>query len=467
MVRVRIAPSPTGVPHLGNTRTALFNWLFAKHHHGKFILRIEDTDRRRFVPESISAIYEILEWLGLECDESPVVGGDYGPYVQSQRLEIYQKYVKQLVENGNAYFCFCTPERLEGLRKQAELAKKPVVYDRLCFNLSKTEVRKRIASGKTHVVRMKIPSVGKTEWTDLIHGQISFENSLLDDAIILKADGYPTYHLAVVVDDHLMKITHVLRGDEWISSTPKHLLLYKFLGFNPPKFGHFPLILGPDKTKLSKRHGAMSVIDYKNLGYLPEAIINFLALLGWSPKTDQEIFSINELVEAFDLDGVNPTSPVFNIEKLNWFNKQWIMKISQARLLKYLDQFIPDTWDRKLIVRILPLVKERITTLADFKNWSDFFFDRPAVSFRGLDKELVIKVLDLLGSSFSKLTDWKVVSMESEARKSIGDLKPRVAFEILRIAVTGKRVGPPLFESLEILGQAETVERIATARSSL
>lgn len=465
MVRVRIAPSPTGIPHIGNTRTALFNWLFARHNKGKFVLRIEDTDRERLVPESINAIYEILDWLGLSCDEGPNVGGEYGPYVQSERLAIYQKYAQQLVASGAAYYCFCTSQRLEKIRHQQIAWKKPPKYDRLCLRLSAKEVKTKIIKGELHVVRMKIPDDGKTSWQDLIHGPISFDNVLLDDSVILKSDGFPTYHLAVVIDDHLMKISHVLRGDEWISSTPKHLLLYQSLRLTPAKFGHFPLILGSDKAKLSKRHGAVSVLEYRDRGYLPEALINFMALLGWNPKTNQEIFAIGELVEQFDLTGINPTSPIFNLEKLNWFNSQWIRKLPGDELVARLEEFIPKKWNRELVKTVLPLVIERIKTLAEFPQWTDFLFEEPKIDTKFFQGASMKDLLNRLVQAYQTVSSWKKDELEKIARSVVAKLQldNKEVFMILRLAITGKSVGPPLFESIEILGKDKTFQRLKNA----
>lgn len=467
-VRVRIGPSPTGVPHIGTTRTALFNFLFAKHNRGKFIVRIEDTDRQRFVPGTTEKILEILKFLGLRWDE--------GPVFQSERLAIYQEHAKKLVDKNRAYYCFCQPARLEKLRLQQQKEGKPPKYDRFCIQLSNAEISQKIISGENHVIRLKIPE-GVTSWQDLIHGKIEFKNELLDDSVLLKSDGFPTYHLAVVVDDYLMRITHVLRGDEWISSTPKHLILYNYFGWTPPKFAHLPIVLGPDKTKLSKRHGAKSVLEYAAEGYLPEALINFMAQLGWSSsvrrslskvgKKEPEIFSLEELVEIFDLKGVNPTSPVFNLEKLNWFNKQWIMRLEDRELMRRLDNFIPKKWDKKKVLKILPLVKERITTLAEFVDWTDFFFEEPRPDFGKFDKEQVNSLLKNLTENFKGLSEWNFSEIEKTARVAIGDEKPRLAFEILRIATTGRTVGPPLFESLEILGKVKTLERIKNAKRQI
>ena len=466
-VRVRIGPSPTGVPHIGVTRTALFNFLFAKKFGGKFIVRIEDTDRERLIPSSIPKILEILKFLGLRWDGKV--------YFQSQRLAIYQEHAKKLVDSGDAYFCFCTPQRLEKLRTELSQKGLPPKYDRHCLTLTKKEINQKIVGKEKHVIRMKIP-VGETSWNDLIHGAISFKNELLDDQILVKSDSFPTYHLAVVVDDRLAKITHVLRGDEWISSTPKHLTLYKAFGWKPPEFGHLPLVLGPDKTKLSKRHGARSVLEYRDDGYLPEALNNFMALLGWSPpasaeasagKKTQEIFSLGELVEMFELKGINPTSPIFNLEKLNWFNKQWIMKLDDTELVKRLGNFIPKNWDKNLVKKVLPLVKERITTLADFVNWTNFFFEEVKPDFKGVKKDLVKSILENIDKSFTKVSSWHLSEIEKSARNAIDGIKPKDAFHILRMAVTGKSVGPPLFESLEILGKSKVLERIKNAKKRL
>ncbi len=289
-VRVRIAPSPTGIPHIGNTRTALFNYLFDKKNKGQFILMIEDTDRRRLVPGALEKILEILEFLGINWDEGPKKDGGFGPYIQSERLLIYRQYAEELIKKGKAYYCFCSSERLEKLKLKQKQKKIPPKYDKLCLNLSHREIQKKIKNGEKPVIRLKVPEGRKISWNDLIQGEIEFDSSSLDDQILLKSDGFPTYHLAVVVDDHLMKITHVLRGAEWISSTAKHLLLYQAFGWKQPVIGHFPIILGPDKSKLSKRHGAKSALDYRDEGYLPEALNNFMAFLGWSYKDNSDLW---------------------------------------------------------------------------------------------------------------------------------------------------------------------------------
>jgi len=450
-VRVRIAPSPTGVPHIGTTRTALFNFLFARHYQGKFILRIEDTDRERLNPESLPQILEILRFLGIVWDE--------GPYYQSERLPLYREFAKKLVDQKRAYYCFCTPERLDEMRRSQQKKGLPPKYDRRCLKLSNNEISKMISDGISHTIRLKIPDKGESSWSDLVHGKITFKNKDLDDHILLKSDGWPTYHLAVVIDDYLMKITHVLRGDEWISSTPKHLILYQALGWDPPEFVHLPIVLGPDKKKLSKRHGAKSVLEYRDDGYLKEALINFMALLGWSPKTDQEIFTLEDLIKIFDIKGINPTSPIFNLEKLQWFNGQWIKRLSGRDLRQRLESFIPEDWDGKTVEKLLPLAKERMKTLKDFSRLSDYIFAKKIkVSLQ--PKEAKILKNFLVEIKLVKI--WKAEKLreigENFAKKT--GLEHKELFMLLRKAISGKEVTLPLFESIEILGREEILKRI-------
>jgi len=324
-VRVRFAPSPTGYPHVGNIRTALFAWLFARHYGGSFIVRIEDTDVTRKVKGAVEAILDGLRWLGLDWDEGPEVGGNYGPYFQSQRLDIYRQFAECLVLQDDAYYCYCSPQRLAEMRSEQMKRKQPPGYDRYCRNLSEEERAKKEAEGTTPVVRFKMPLEGQTKFSDIIRGEVVFENNTLDDFVLLKSDGYPTYHLANVIDDHLMEISHVLRAEEWLSSTPRHLLLYQALGFELPQFAHLPMLLGPDRAKLSKRHGAVSIVEYRDQGYLPETMVNFLALLGWSLDDRTEILSRQELIENFSLERVSRTAAIFNHDKLNWMNGVYIL----------------------------------------------------------------------------------------------------------------------------------------------
>ena len=381
-VRVRFAPSPTGRPHVGNIRTALFDWLFARHTGGKFILRIEDTDVARKVEGAVEAIMDGLRWLGLDWDEGPEVGGDYGPYFQSQRLELYQEAAERLVAQGDAYYCYCSPERLEAMRRSRSARKQPPGYDRHCRDLSPQERAQKEAEGIMPVVRFKTPLEGQTRFNDLIYGDVVFENSTIDDFVLLKSDGYPTYHLANVVDDHAMEISHVIRAEEWISSTPRHLLLYQALGLEPPQFVHHPMILGPDRAKLSKRHGAVSILEYREQGYLPETMFNFLALIGWSLDDKTEIMSRQELVDNFSLERIGKTGAIFNREKLDWMNGVYIRSLSvddfTQRALPFLDKGLPPQVKRPLSIdyvrQIMPLIQERARTLAEVPELVEFFF---------------------------------------------------------------------------------------------
>ncbi len=311
LVRVRFAPSPTGYVHLGSLRTALYCYLFARHHGGVNILRIEDTDRTRYVEGAIENLLRTMEWAGITFDEGPITGGAFAPYVQSERTELYRKHADELIALGKAYPCFCTPERLDQVRKAQQAASIPPMYDRLCRNLTKEEADKRIASGEAHVVRMRVPIGEVVRFHDMIRGDVEFDSKTIDDQVLLKSDGFPTYHLANIVDDHWMQITHVIRAEEWLSSTPKHVLLYDAFGWEAPKFAHLPLLLNADRSKLSKRQGDVAVEDYREKGYLPEALINFLALMGWNPSATEEIFSIHELIRQFDLERVNKAGAIF------------------------------------------------------------------------------------------------------------------------------------------------------------
>lgn len=480
-VRVRFAPSPTGTPHIGNIRTALFNWLFARHHGGKFILRIEDTDQARLVPAAPEAILESLRWLGLDWDEGPDVGGPYGPYYQSQRLAYYHDFAKQLVEQGSAYYCYCSRERLAVLRAEQERLKQQSGYDRRCRFLSPQERAAAEASGVQPVVRFAIPLEGETTYHDVLHGDVTVRNRVLDDFVMLKSDGYPTYHFAVVVDDHLMEISHVLRADEWIPSTPRHVLLYRALGWRPPQFAHLPIILGPDRSKLSKRHGATSVIAYKEEGYLPEAIVNFLALLGWSFDGVTELFSREELIGRFDLDRVGTTPAVFSREKLDWMNGYYIRQLSpedlarrvtpflvQAGLLPE-DELTPEQTD--LVRRTVPLLRERVKKLSEAPGIVDFCF-QPSLAYdpallvqKGITKEQTRDALVAARDRLAALSTFEAPQLEQALRDLAAELglKTGQLFGALRVAITGRTVAPPLFESMAALGRERTLARVDAA----
>ena len=404
-VRVRYAPSPTGYPHVGNIRTALLNWLFARHSGGSFIVRIEDTDVNRKVEGAVEAILSGLRWLGIDWDEGPEVGGNYGPYFQSQRLEHYQRIARQLVEGGHAYPCYCSEERLARMRTEmAQRGDSMRSYDRRCRDLSREQRAEFEAKGIIPVIRFKTTLQGETKFNDLIKGEVIFDNSTLDDFVLLKSDGYPTYHLANVTDDHLMKITHVLRADEWLSSTPRHVLLYDALGWQPPLFAHLPMILGTDRSKLSKRHGATAITEYRDQGYLPQAMVNFLALLGWSLDDRTELFTGEELIHHFSIERISKTSAIFNLDKLKWMNGAYLRKLNTdeltVQLMPFLDRDLPPSVKRPLsreyVKRIVPLIQERLMTLGEAVGTKT-----PLCGFFFVD-ELVYDASLLLGKKLAK-----------------------------------------------------------------
>jgi len=482
-VRVRFAPSPTGFPHVGNIRTALFNWLYARHTGGVFIVRIEDTDVARKVEGALEAILGGLRWLGLDWDEGPEVGGNYGPYFQSQRLDLYRQAAERLVAQGDAYYCYCSPERLKAMREEQARRKESLGYDRHCRCLSDAERRQREAEGITPVVRFKMPLEGQTGFTDVIWGEVAVENSTLDDYVLLKSDGYPTYHLANVVDDHFMEISHVLRAEEWLSSVPRHKLLYQALGFEMPLLAHLPMILGPDRSKLSKRHGAVSITEYREQGYLPEAMVNFLALLGWSLDDKTDILRRDELIKSFSLERISKTAAVFNHEKLRWLNGVYLREMSQEELLPeimpFLERRLPPAVKRPIseeyVARILPLIRERINTLAEAATYADFFF---------LD-ELEYEASLLVGKKMTaggtlralKAAREKLASLESFDHDFLeGALRPLAEglglkagqlFGVLRVATTGRTAAPPLFETMMVLGKETCLKRLEAAIAKL
>ncbi|MBI4999531.1 glutamate--tRNA ligase [Candidatus Gottesmanbacteria bacterium] len=474
MVRVRIAPSPTGEDlHIGNVYTALINYVFAKQNKGKFIVRIEDTDRTRIVPGSEEKILDSLCWLGLAYDEGPDIGGPYAPYRQSERLEIYRKYAQELVKIGAAYYCFCSPKILEEMKKTQQERKEPPRYDQRCRKLNTEDIKLKIKKGEPYVIRLKVPQSGQTKFSDLIRGEISFENGLIDDQVLLKSDGFPTYHLAVVVDDYLMKISHIIRAEEWISSTPKHILLYKALGWEPPIYAHLPLLRNPDHSKLSKRKNPVWVSWYKEQGYLPEAILNYLALMGWSHPEGKEIFTLEEFIKKFKLEKIQTTGPVFDITKLEWMNGEYIRARKPVELAGLLSSRINTRIQKDYLLKIVPLVKDRLKKLADFENLTDFFFKEPhvdpALLLAGKKKEEVETPINLFIFRIEKLKDWKTEKLEKEGRetaKEVG-IKDADLFMLLRIALTGKTISPPLFETMEVLGRSETLDRLQTALAKI
>lgn len=468
-IRVRFAPSPTGYLHVGGARTALFNWLFAKKHGGKFLLRIEDTDRSRYNENALDEIFTSLKWLGLNWDEGPDADGECGPYFQSQRLQFYDKYANELLEKGIAYRCFCSEERLSRLRQEQEKSGTGVFgYDKKCRNLSKSESDER-AKTENFVVRLAIPQNRTVSFVDAIRGEISFDTNTQDDFVLLKTDKFPTYHLANVVDDKLMKITNVLRGDEWITSTPKHVLLYEAFGWTPPIFAHLPVILSEDGGKLSKRKGAASVMDYKNEGFLPDALRNFLALLGWNPGGDREIMPIQEMIDAFDLSKVNPKSAVFDTKKLEWMNGQYLLNTSCETIYKELkNEFsaIGAIGEAKIFSAI-NLMKERARKNTEIPALCAFFFNPP----QNYDEQTLQKVkkspdFEKILSEFAKnlslleICDSQTCDnllQNTVAQFSVGFAKVGLP---LRLAITGTGGGPSLHDIIPIIGKDECAKRI-------
>ncbi len=482
-VRVRFAPSPTGGPHVGNIRTAIFDWLLARGSGGSFILRVEDTDQAREVEGSVEELMDALRWLGIDWDEGPDIGGPHAPYVQSQRLDRYRRAAEGLIERGGAYRCHCSSERLAEMRKEQRRLKKQDGYDRRCRFLSEEERLEQESAGVQPVVRFAMPLHGETRLTDLVRGMVVFDNSLVDDFVMLKSDGFPTYHLAHIVDDHAMEITHVLRAEEWLSSAPRHVRLYEALGWEPPLFAHLPVILAPDRSKLSKRHGTTTVLEYREMGYLPQAMVNFLVLLGWSLDDKTEIFSAQELVDSFSLERVSRPGAIFNIDKLNWLNGYYIRQMSDQDLTDALLEFwgrhapegIPAQPDRSYLVKIVPLIRERLKTLLDAAPLIPFFFadnveyDTGQLVQKRMDAEGTRAALSRAAVALSELASFDSDSIEGALRPLADDMGIKVGQLLgsIRVATTGLKVSPPLFESLEVLGRERSLAAIEAAAARL
>jgi nondiscriminating glutamyl-tRNA synthetase len=484
-VKTRFAPSPTGFLHIGSLRTALYCYFTAKRQNGIFALRIEDTDKERQVEGAVDAMVVVLNKLGITPDEGPtivdgevVIKGDHGPYIQSERLEIYGKYINQLLDQGDAYRCFCSRERLSEVRKQQQIAKMQTKYDRACCKLSASEVEEKLAAGESSVVRMKVPE-GESTFTDEVYGTITINNSQIDDQVLLKSDGFPTYHMAVVVDDHLMEITHVVRGEEWIPSTPKHVILYKMLGWEMPAHAHLPLILNPDKSKLSKRQGDVSVEDFLQAGYLPDALINFVSLLGFNPTGDREIYTREELQDTFELSKVNKSGAVFDREKLSWMNGQYIKTMPAEELLTITQEIIPEAndIDENVLNKILSVEKERISTVLEFSERFPMYTEKLAFEA----EELVWKKADLEDAKLHLTNIAKVIdkadesdfatieSIEGVVRNYIDthEYKNGNVLWPLRVALSGAPRSPGPFELLWVLGKDLSTSRINDAISKL
>jgi glutamyl-tRNA synthetase len=478
-VRVRFAPSPTGLLHTGNIHTAVFDYLLARRTGGRFILRIEDTDRERLVEGATEYMMESLKWLGMDWDEGPDVGGPYGPYVQSQRLQLYTAAAEQFVAQGNAYYCYCTTERLERMHKDQEAQKLAPGYDRKCRNLTAAERAAKEAEGIKPVVRFKVPDEGQIKFHDLIYGDLVFENNTLDDFVMLKSDGFPTYHLANVVDDHAMKITHIIRGEEWISSTPRHLLMYQALGYTPPQYVHMPLIVAEDRKKLSKRRGAVPILGYRDGGYLPDALFNFLVLLGWSLDDKTEIMTRRQMIENFALERMGKTPAAFNQEKLDWMNGVYIRALPVEELanmiLPFMEKYLPESVMRPInagyVRQIAPLIQPRITTLKDAAAYAEFFFaeelnyDAAMFVDKKTDAATALKALQSAEKALAGLDSFDRAVLETTLRslaESLG-IKAGQLFNTLRVATTARDATPPLFETMEVLGKDRCLKRIKAA----
>ena len=478
-VRVRYAPSPTGYQHIGSVRTALYNYLYSRRTGGTFVLRIEDTDRKRFVPEALQDIYDTFEWLGFRWTEGPDTGGPFGPYVQSERLAIYQGHAEKLLEQGKAYRCYCTAERLESLRKQQEAGESadPSAqgYDRHCRNLSESERKSLEASGNPSVIRLAIPLEGSTSFTDTLLGGITVENkSINPDPVLVKSDGFPTYHLAFVVDDHLMEVSHVLRGQEWLSSAPVHFILYRAFGWEPPVFCHLPTIMGKDGHKLSKRLGSASVRDFRAQGYLPEALLNCIAMVGWSYDGTRELFTLKELEELFDIEKLNKSPGVFDYQKLEWFNGMYIRAKSRTELAALIAPYLKQAGlpgdDGTILEGIAGLVQERVKVLSEVPGMVRFIFEEPPAPApedllpKKADAAGTIEALHRLEALLPELdgapdaAEARLRALADELGLKLGDL-----LMPLRVAVTGSKVSPPLVQSIRVMGVQEARRRAARA----
>ena len=482
-VRTRFAPSPTGFLHIGGARTALFCWLFARHNKATFILRIEDTDEVRSTRESVDAILQSMSWLGLDWDEGPLLTkreegwdekGSHGPYFQMKRTEHYRRYVKQLVDEGKAYPCYCAAEEIDAMRKLAESEKRNFRYDRRCRGLTADQRKEREAAGKKFSVRFKMPEDGETIVSDGIRGEVHFDNKLRQDLVIQKTSGVPTYNFANVIDDHMMEVTHVVRGDEHLNNTPEQLQMYKALGFEPPKFAHLSMILGPDGAKLSKRHGATSVLEYRDQGFLPETMRNYLALLGWSTPESQQLFTQEELVAKFGLEGCQKNPATFDNAKLLWMNGEYIRHSPVDRLIAQAKPFLDKAGlgdvDANRLATAVKLEQEKAKLLSDIPGLVEFFFREPVYDPKALDKVLKVPgaelVLSDLEQHLSGIQDFTEKNLEAEIRKFCDSTgrKTGQVFHPIRVAVSGKTTGPTLFGMLELLGKAAVISRLKAAQ---
>lgn len=468
-IRVRFAPSPTGYLHVGGLRTALYNWLFARKHDGTFILRIEDTDQSRRKEGAVENLLAALEWAGLDIDEGPSISGDLGPYVQSQRLETYHRHVRQLLDSGHAYRCFCTPERLEQLREKHRKMGIVSRYDRTCRTLPRDEAEAR-ATDEIHAVRLAVPETGRIVIEDIVRQKVAFDLATVDDQVLLKGDGFPTYHLANIVDDHLMQVSHVIRGEEWLPSMPKHLLLYQAFGWEPPSFAHLPLLLNKDRSKLSKRQSHVAVEEYQREGYLPQALINFVALLGWHDQSDKEVFTVEELIQAFSLERVQKGGAIFDTEKLEWINGQHIRRLSLPRFQEAVQPHLDSNWN--VTEAMAASIHTRVNRLSEARDQLAFFFDDPVVydeaAREALTGAVAAGILSMLLTRLEKPAEFSgewFMTVVKEIGEEFG-LKGRELWHPIRAAIAGRVVGPDMVTIVETFGLEKCRERIRAALAS-
>ncbi len=472
-IRVRYAPSPTGYIHIGNLRTALYNYLFAKHTGGKFILRIEDTDQARKVEGAVENLINTMKWAGLDYDEGPFKEGAHGPYYQSQRLDIYNKHIQELLEKKKAYYCFCSAERLTALREEQQKQKlNQTKYDKHCLKLSDEDVKNNIEAGMPYVIRLNVEPGRIIKFRDYIREDVEFASDIIDDQILIKSDGFPTYHLANVIDDHLMKVTHVIRGEEWLPSTPKHVLLYEAFGWEIPSFAHLPLLLNPDRSKLSKRQGDVAVEDYRQKGYLRDALINFIALLGWTAGDDREFYYIDELIKSFSLDRVNKSGAVFDIEKLNWLNAEHLRKKSDDELVTMLREELKESKYSSFsctddyLIKVIHAMKERVSFVREFFEKGYYFFEDPSeyeeAALKKRWKEDSPAILKKYAEFISNYANPSKEDFEKALKDTAAEINAGAGNVIhpLRLAVSGTSGGPGIYEILDIIGKEKTVERI-------
>ncbi len=472
-VRLRFAPSPTGSLHIGSVRTTLYNYFFARQNGGQLVLRIEDTDQGRLDPRALDTIYDGLRWMGIRWDEGPREGGAFGPYVQSERLSRYQRYAEILIGDVAAYYCFCTKERLAAVRAEQAARGEITRYDRHCRSIRADEARER-AARERRVVRLKVPDEGEVAIDDLVYGHVSWPLRAIEDQVLLKSDGFPTYQLAVVVDDHEMRISHVFRGEDWLPSTPKHLLVYRAFGWDVPPHAHLPNVLGPDGRKLAKRHGATAVSEFREEGYLPEALVNFLALIGWSPGSEDEIFTMDDLVERWRIDHVQRAGGKWDRDRLGWFDGIHIRRLAPEELVARLEPFVPPEWDRRLLRAAVPFIQERMQTLTEARDLIAFLFTDELVYDEALlvpkkrDRAAAVEALTRVESVIATVDPFDGTAIETALRgvAETLDWKPGELFMVVRVALMGRTVGPPI-DSVALLGRERAVARARAARTLL